>query len=163
MTGEEIRVVWQSANAEVERDALVFWRKRGLLAAGVDAAGRLKQLCLVTYDNGKIVGAVTAQIREIDFLHAKLAVIRVAAPPDRASGRLRFFPARMVLAAQRALEEWSLAHPEERVMGVGGIVARGTYRKMHQAIWKPFGFVLVNYTQRGEQFRLAWFRHATVE
>src|SRR5258706_16411596 len=99
MNKEEIRVVWQSANAEVERDALVFWRKRGLLPQGVDAAERLKQLCVVTYENGQIVGAVTAQIREIDFLHVKLAVIRVAAPPDRTNARLRLFPARMVLAA----------------------------------------------------------------
>jgi hypothetical protein len=163
MSREDIRIVWQSGDAEVERDTLEFWRKSGLLPKGVDAGERLKQLCVVAYQNGELVGVVTVALTQINFLRARLAMIRVASPPDGSNARLRLIPARMVLAAQKVLEQWSLAHPEERVMGVGAVTAPGIYRRMNKAIWEPFGFVLVNYTPRGEQFRLAWFSHANVE
>src|SRR5258707_610104 len=141
MSRPDLRAVWRSADAATERDMLAFWRKWRLLPDEADAGQRLKELCVVACADGEIIGAVTATIRQIDFLRARFVVIRVAAPGARATGRLQIFPARMVLLAQKTLEQWSLAHPEEKVMGVAGLVAPKTYRMMDRPICVPVGLL----------------------
>jgi hypothetical protein len=162
----DLRPVWRCADASVERDVLVFWREHRLLPQRADAGRRLKDLCVVAYLGPRVVGSLSTPLARIEFLRARLAMIRLAAPAERRGASLatRLLPARLLLKGQRLLAEWSLANPSERVMGLGAIVPPGTYgRKMKQAVWQPFGLVLANHTPRGEQFRVAWFAHATVE
>jgi hypothetical protein len=166
MTTAEYRTVWRCADATVERDALAFWRALDLLPEGADPRRRLDALCVVAYRGRHLVGTLETPLRRIELVRSRLAMIRVIAPSERRGASLasRLLPARLVLKGQKLLEEWSLAHPEEKVMGLGAIVPPGTFgQKVKRAVWEPSGLVLANKSPGGQQLRVCWFPHARVE
>ena len=156
----QLRGIWRRADAAVERDVLACWSQ------GADLNRRLKNLCVVAYKGGKIVGTLETPLRRIEILRTRLAMIRLAGPTARHGASLgtRLLPARLVVAGQTILEDWSRAHPEEQVMGVGAIVPPGTYGpRMKRAVWEPTGLILANQSPQGVQLRVSWFAHGRVE
>jgi hypothetical protein len=161
MSKTVIKSAWRLRDEVMERDLRAFWRETGLLPDTADAAQRARDLCVVAYDGECFVGEVEARIRRLQFVRARIAMLKVAVVREHRAGHLA---SEMVIEAQRLLERWSLEHPEEKVMGIGGVVqTRALGDKLREPIFKPFGLVLVGYTARGEQIRLAWFPHARVE
>jgi hypothetical protein len=161
----QYRIVWRNPDALIERDTLAFWREQDLLPDSADAAQRLKDLCVVAYEGPRIVGTVETPLQRLEFVRARLAMVRLAAPPERNPHHpgIRIMPARLVTIAKGVLEAWSREHPEEQVAGLGAIVRPGTFgTKMRDPVWRATGLTLVNHTTRGDQVRLVWFGHATV-
>jgi hypothetical protein len=160
MTGVALKNVWRSADAVVERDVLAYLRCQELLPEAADAALRLKELCIVAYDGPLVVGAITATLRRVEFLRARIALLRVSVGSGYRGAQLAL---NMLGEAQRVLDRWSVEHPEEKLMGVGTVSeTKDIGSKLHEAVHQPFGLTLVSYTERGSQFRVAWFRHATI-
>jgi hypothetical protein len=156
-----LKTVWPAPDATVERDVLEFWEHEKLLPANADRAARVKELCVVAYDGPIVVGSVEAHLNYVDFLCARMATFRVAVA---VSHRRSHVATTITLEAQKVLEGWSLAHPEEKLMGIGGNTqARNLSDKLREAVLQPTGFALVNYNEKGEQYRLVWFKHANID
>ena len=154
----ELKVCWNLADATIQRDALKFWREQNLLPDIADAAKRLRQICVVAYDGTRIVGTVEARLTRLEIVRARFAMMTLAVAPER---RLENLPGELIQRAQRVLEQWSLEHPNERLMGVGTIVRiRDIDERARLPVWEPTNLTLVGYTVRGAQIRLAWFKHA---
>ena len=115
--GFDVRPAWRRDDPEIAADAIGFWSRLGLLPKDVAPGQRAQELVAAAYKDGRLVAVSTAHIETIDFLGARMAVIRGATDPD-----YRRSHAQLALAApsRRALEEWALANPDERC--AGGIV-----------------------------------------
>jgi hypothetical protein len=62
------------------------------------------------------------------------------------------------------IETWSAQHPEEKVMGIGGVIqTKHSDPQILDAVWTRTRMMIVSHTQKGEQVRLAWFRNAKVD
>lgn len=154
------RPAWRIADPVIERDAEAFWRRESLLAADMPLQERLSELCMAGYDAGTLIAVSTARIQYVAFLGCKLALFRCAVASDKRRSRL----ATVITAHSRELlEQWSLAHPEEAVMGMLSVTQtdafntepqRGFLRSTH------LGFV--GWTAAGHPIRAAWFEHGRV-
>lgn len=153
------RAAWRQNDPVLERDAMAFWKQLNLLPSDASAEDRLKELCAVAYSGETVVGVSTASIHHLSFLRSKLAMYRCAVSPDARSGQVA---TRITLFSRNVLEQWSLAHPEEKLMGLGAVVqSRLLVENQSEAIWPDTKFVFVGYTPAGYQMRVLWFAHAT--
>ena len=160
MNDPELKPCWQLRDAAIERDVLAFWREGRLLPSVADAAARLKDICLVAYDGARAVGVVEARLRYLEFIRSRIAMVKLVVSPAHRQEELA---TDMIGVARQILEQWSVDHPEEKLMGIGCIVqSKDLGQKVHQAVWPRSSLALINYTPRGEQMRLSWFKHATV-
>jgi hypothetical protein len=159
----EVRPVWRQKDPVAERDAAAFWNKLGILPPGTRVEDRLKELCLVGYDSGELIGVMTAEIRHIKTLNCKMAMVRTAVLPD---ARGHHIGAALAIQSSPVLEKWSRENPAEEVMGAGAVLqiridpARHPERKTSPM--GPFGSIFAGYTAEGHQFWIKWFDHATV-
>ncbi len=157
----EIRPAWQLCDPGIERDAELFWRSQQLLPATVDIGERLQELCITGYDGHTLVGLTTARVRYISFLGVKLAMVRVAVAQDRWRQHVG---ATLTEATRELLQEWSLKNPHEEVLGIGSVTQVRHFRSgARLPAFRPgsrMGFI--GWTANGEQFRAAWFDHATI-
>ena len=157
----ELRRAWRLADPAIERDAEIFWREERLLPDGADAGARLPELCLTAYHDGKLVALSTVRIRFLDFLGVKLAMLRLATGRNERRNHLSRW---VSYHSHQLLEEWSLAHPEEEVMGVGA-VSQGAHHLSPSpralAIGRTSGAVFIGWTANGDPMRVAWFAHGT--
>ena len=153
----ELKLAWRRSDPAIERDAELYWQREGMLRPGADVALRLAQLCSVAYVGDGLAGLTTVNIREIDFLHCKLAMFRCAVSR---SFRMQHIASRLTVFTRDILEAWSRDHPEEEVLGLGCVVqSRTLVEHRSQAMW-PDGLAFVGYTAQGHQMRVYWFRHA---
>lgn len=157
----EIRPAWQLHDAGIERDSELFWRSQRLLPLTADISERHRELCVAGYDEHSLVGLTTARIRYIGFLGVKLAMVRVAVSQDRWQQHVG---ATLTEATRDLLQEWSLNHPQEEVLGIGSVTQVKNFPPgARLPAFRPgsrMGFV--GWTANGEQFRVAWFEHATI-
>jgi hypothetical protein len=156
------RVVWRCADAATERDVLAFWREHKLLPVDADAAKRLRDICVVAWDVPRVVGVIEAEVRYLDAVRAKIAMIKLAVATDHRKTKLSSY---LSLFGCDAIEIWANDHPEEKVMGLGSIlqvVSSSPYLK-EAFLPRRSQFGVVSHTQRGEQVRLSWFKHATID
>jgi hypothetical protein len=159
--------VWRCADAETERDVLAFWRENNLLPANADPAKRLRDICVVAYDGGRVVGVIETEVKYNDLVRAKIAMIKLAVAP---SHRKTLVSAYLFVFGSDVIEYWANQNLEAKVMGLGSIaqvrpgVAQSSNPVLKEAVWGPRNhFVVINHSPDGAQFRLAWFRHATVD
>jgi hypothetical protein len=161
--------VWRCEDAETERDVLAFWRENQLLPANVDPAKRLRDLCVVAYDGGRVVGVIETEVKYNELVRAKLAMIKLAVAP---SHRKTLISAYLFVFGSDVIEHWANQNLEEKVMGLGSIAqvrggaarAESSNPYLKEAVWGPRNhFVVINHTPEGAQFRLAWFRHARID
>lgn len=155
-----LKTVWRSADAVTERDVLAFWREHNLLPADVDLAARLKDIAVVAYDGERVVGVSEGSLTYMERVRARVAMQKISVAADR---RRESIAQDLATQYRKTMEEWSKAHPEEKVMAVGSIVAT---RHLGDAGRRPVfrnGMALIGYTPQGEQIRIGWFSHAQVE
>ena len=153
---------WLKEDWKLEADAKAFWTKLGLISAE-ERERRVKELCAVGYLDGQVVVVSTVTVSPVPQVRAKLGMYRCAVDPDH---RRQDLAERISGYTRQVLEMWSVENPQEKVLGYGAIIqAPELMRKGLEPIWHDWGtdLVLAGYTQRGEQIRVGWFRHAKLE
>ena len=96
----------------------------------------------------------------IDFLRARFLVMRSMTAPEF---RRTHAQIALALPTMTMLEQWSKAHPEERVAGLIAFVEPGAWGEAARLPRGPyFGWTLVAYTHDGKQVRVVWFDHYRV-
>ena len=160
MTKPVMKTCWLLRDPAIERDVLAFWREEQFLPSVADAAMRLKDICVVAYDGARIIAVLEARLRVLQMVRSRIAMLRLAVSPAMRQSRLA---TEMIPVGQRVLEQWSVENPQEKLMGTGCIVqTKVADQKLRQPVWPQSSLMVINYTQKGEQMRLAWFKHATL-
>ena len=155
-----IQTAWRQNDPTLQADAKTFWERLNLLPHGASAEKRLQELCAVAYMGDAVAGVSTATIQHLRSLRLKLAMFRCAVSPD---ARSHHVATETALLSCGVLEQWSAAHPEDAVMGVGIVVqSRLLVESDRHAVWPNTKFSFVGYTPNGFQMRVYWFAHATV-
>ena len=157
----ELKPAWRLSDPAIERDAEIFWRREKLLRKAADVASRLGEICLAAYDGDELIGLSTSQIKFFDFLGVKLATLRLATARSARRNHLSLW---MGYQTRLVLEAWSLAHPEEEVMGMG-VVSQAAYEQTTAlrapAIRRGSGSHFIGWTANGDPMYVAWFAHGT--
>lgn len=118
---------------------------------------RAKELIAAAYHEGELVAVSTAKIERIDFLRARFAVIRGATDPAHRRGHAQLA---LAVPSRQALQEWAIAHPEEKLAGGFVFVNQsewGDFTKL--PVWPESELAVVGYSEDGHQLRAAWFDH----
>ena len=153
---------WLKDDWKVEADAKAFWEKLGLISAE-ERERRVKELCAAAYLGDTMVAVSTVTVSQVPQVRARLGMYRCAVDPEY---RRQDLAERISGYTRQVLEAWSVENPREKVLGYGAIIqAPELMRKGLEPIWHDWGtdLVLAGYTQRGEQIRVGWFRHARLE
>lgn len=151
----EFRDAWRRDDPGIEADAVDFWNRLNILPAGVRPEERAKELVAVAYKDGKIVGVQTAVLGRLEIVRARLGMLRSAVDPDYRRSRVSFA---LTLFARHLVERWSMAHPEERVAGLGAVIeSRDFAGREKEPFWPNTRFGVVGYTADGRQIRVSWF------
>jgi hypothetical protein len=151
----DLRPAWRRDDAVIEADAIAFWRRLAILPAGVVPEQRAKELAAAAYEDGRLVGVMTAVPTRIDFLRARLAMVRGAVDPEHRRSRAAFA---LLVYTRHLLERWSGDHPDERLAGVGAIVESADLAgREKEPFWPMSRMGLVGYTPEGRQIRVSWF------
>jgi GNAT superfamily N-acetyltransferase len=118
---------------------------------------RAKELIAAAYREGALVAVSTAKIERIDFLRARFAVIRGATDPAHRRGHAQLA---LAVPSRRALQDWAIAHPGEKLAGGFVVVNQGDWGDFTKyPVWPESELALVRYTEDGHQLRAAWFDH----
>jgi hypothetical protein len=151
----EFRPAWRLDDAEVEAGAIAFWQRMKILPAEVNPEERAKELICTAWKDGKVIGVQTAALGRLELVRARLAMVRSAVDPEHRRSRVSFA---MSLYARDLIERWSMAHPHERVAGLGAIIeSREFAGREKQPFWPNTKYGVVGYTPDGRQIRVSWF------
>ena len=122
--GFDVRIAWRRDDARLEADAIALWERTGILPGDVTPAQRAKELVAGAYQDGQLISLCTAVVEPIPFLRARFVVLRSMTDPDHRRSHAQFA---LALPVRKALEDWALAHPEEKAAGVIGFVEPGAW------------------------------------
>ena len=151
----DLRAAWRRGDAELERDAVEFWAQLGILPAGVTPEERASELVAAAYRDGRLVGVTTASLNRYEPLRARFAFQRCAVVPELRRSQVGSALTRFSFAL---IEQWSAAHPEEKVLGYAGIIESPDLAEYQRLpVWGD-GFSLVGYLADGRQVRVALVR-----
>jgi hypothetical protein len=156
--GIDLRLGWKRGDPALTADVKTFWGRFNLLPPRADPDQRAKEVVLAGYAGERVVAVSTAAIEEIAFLRCKMAVYRCAIAPDFRGQMMS-----MLITAHslKALEAWSLAHPDEGVMGMLAVLENETYqKKTHPHRAPETRLSLVAFSPKGQKIVVAWFDHA---
>jgi hypothetical protein len=153
--GYDIRPAWRLDDARIEADATAFWRRLDILPPDVTPEVRAKELGAVAYKDGRIVGVTTAGIVRLEQVRARLAMLRGAVDPEH---RRSYLAQALALYTRELVERWSMAHPEEKVAGLGAIIeSPDLVARQKQPFWPMTRLGLIGFTADGRQIRVSWF------
>lgn len=160
-TGEfDLRPAWRLGDPKIERDAIEFWNRVKILPADVRPEDRAGELVSVAYAGDRIVGVATAHLANIKTLRGRFGGLRIAVDPEH---RRRGLGTALTVSARDLFEEWSLGHPEEKVLGMAAVVeSEGLAERLREPVW-PVRFNLAHFLPDGRQLRVAWFAHARLD
>jgi hypothetical protein len=152
-------VAWGRDDWKYAADAKAFWEKLGLISAE-ERERRVSELCIMAYAEGQVIGLSTVTFAMVPQVRQRFAMYRCAVAPEYRKHDMATF---LSTNTRTVMEAWSLDNPSEKVMGLGAIIQAAELRsKGLQPNWpdENLHLNLIGYTQRGEQVRIAWFRHA---
>jgi hypothetical protein len=153
--GYDLRPAWRLDDAQIEADAMEFWRRLGILPSDVRPEDRAKELGAVAYHDGRMVGVATAALGRLEQVRVRLAMLRGAVDPEHRRSHLA---QALALYTRVLVERWSMDHPEEKVAGLGAIVeSPDLIARQKQPFWPITRFGLVGFTPDGRQIRVSWF------
>ena len=162
MSEVQFAVAWGRDDWKYAADAKAFWEKLGLISPE-ERERRVSELCIMAYGEGQLVGLSTVTFAVLPQVRARFAMYRCAVSPDFRKHDLATL---LSSNTRTVMEAWSLDNPAEKVLGLGAIIQAAELRaKGLQPNWpdENLHLNLMGYTQRGEQIRIAWFRHARLE
>jgi GNAT superfamily N-acetyltransferase len=156
-----LKNVWRRNDPADEEAARGFWTQWNQIAPRLHHQ-RAAELGVMTYAGDRLIAVATAELAVLPGLRARFAVAQLGVDPAyrRQSVSRRTFGYLLTI-----LEEWSVAHPEEKVVGMAAVIEAHEYaEKQREPVWPDWGLNLglVGYTPRGQQIRVSWFRHARV-
>lgn len=153
---------WQRRDPRHAADAKVFWAAEQLVDPG-DMDARTNDLCSVAYADGKIVGLSTVHINVYPPLRSRFAFYRCAVATPYRRRDLAVMLTRHTIIT---MEGWAHEHAYGQVQGVATLLqARELDEKARNPVWAEYygNLNLAGFTERGDQVRVAWFRHARLE
>lgn len=147
------RSVWQQKDAAVERDAIAAWKAAGVAASTEDLSARLKQICIVGYEDRELVGLSTIFIRYSQVVRENMVFVRVfVAKGHREKG----LAVDLTYATHDAMSAYSLDNAQLRIGGTLGVVAtRGHFDR--PVVGSQM--VLIGYTPDNDPLLVRWFDH----
>ncbi len=119
MSDTVFKPAWRKNNPALEADAIAFWRKSKFLPKGVAAEERAKELCGLVYRDGEVIAVSTITIQKMPRFRCRIAMYRCAASP---SFRRSPYSLQVTNESRALMEQWSLEHPEEGVMGLAAAI-----------------------------------------
>ena len=119
MSDTVFKPAWRKNNPALEADAIAFWRKSKFLPKGVAAEERAKELCGLVYRDGEVIAVSTITIQKMPRFRCRIAMYRCAASP---SFRRSPYSLQVTNKSRALMEQWSLEHPEEGVMGLAAAI-----------------------------------------
>lgn len=155
------RPAWRRADPDIERDAEAFWRQESLLTTETPLAQRLSELCMAAYDEyDTLIAVSTARILHVAVLGCKLAMFRCAVADSKRRSRL----ATIITGHSRELlEQWSLANPDEAVMGMMTITQTNAFdSRLQRGMFRGSHLGFIGWNTDGHPMRVAWFEHARI-
>lgn len=157
----DLRPAWRLGDATIERDAIAFWTRVQILPSGVQPEDRVGELVAVAYHKRTIVGVATAQLAPIKTLKGRFAVYRCAVDPDH---RRQGLASALTVYARDLIEDWSLRHPEEKLLGLAAAVETPDLTiRLREPVWPETRLNLAHFLPDGRQLRVAWFAHARLD
>jgi GNAT superfamily N-acetyltransferase len=155
------KTAWRQNDPQTMEEAKAFWAQTGLVAEGYRAR-RAEELGVLAYDGDRLVCVATAELALLPGLRARFAVAQLVVDPEfrRQSVSRRTFGRLLTV-----IEAWSAEHPEEKLVGMAAVIEAKEYaEKQREPVWPDWGLNLglVGYTQKNQQIRVSWFRHARV-
>lgn len=155
--GFDIRAAWRRDDPQIEADAIAMWTQLGILPSDVKPEDRAKQIVAAAYCGDRLAALATAVVEQIDWLGARMLVLRGMTAPEF---RRSHAQVALSLPVKEILETWAAAHPGERIGGVIGYVERGLWGDLSRMpVTPPWPLTLIAYTHDGQQVRAAWFDH----
>jgi hypothetical protein len=156
----DFRPAWRRNDPQLMTDAKEFWRDLKMLSPP-EIERRAAELIMVAYHLGKPVAVSTANLAMVEQLRCRCAMYRCAVALDHRRHHLSY---QISGLSREVLEQWSLEHPEEEICGMAANIEASQYRsgKQREPMWPEYGLHLdfVGYTAKGQQLRVAWFKHA---
>ena len=157
----DIRPAWRLDDPAIARDAIAFWKRVQILPPGVRPEDRVSELVAVAYRKSAVIGVATAQLTAIKTLHGRFAAYRCAVDPAH---RRQGLALALTLFSRDLIEQWSLDHPEEKVLGLAAVVENPDLAdRLREPVWPRLRLNLAHFLPDGRQLRVAWFAHARVE
>lgn len=160
--GFEFLPAWRRADPKIEQDAREFWRAMRLIAPP-EIERRIPELVAAAYVDERLVAVSTAEFNMLPQLRARFAMYRCLVSPEYRRHHLSY---RISGYSREVLEEWSLANPHEKIVGMAAIIQAREYKqKQREPMWPEYGLNLnlIGYNNVGSQVRVAWFKHGLVE
>lgn len=153
------RPAWGLDDPVIVRDAKELWLRLGVLRPqGVDQ--RVSELCAAAYVGNTMVGVSTAYLADLAILKSRFAFFRCAVSTEH---RRQWVSYRLAPYSRDVLEKWSLANPDEKIMGMAAVIEGGNYKeRQREPVWPRSTLNVVGYNELGDQIRVAWFKHARV-
>jgi hypothetical protein len=155
----DFRLAWRKNDSALEAAATEFWTRLKLLPRNVTPQQRAKELCTMALRDGQVICLTTATVEAMKQFRCRMAVYRIATQP---AVRRRDVTAELAEYTLAQMEEWSLQHPEEGIMGLAAIIQARQFVTQRPSVFWPGQMTFMGYTETGHQIRVAWFKHATV-
>ncbi|MGV8995924.1 MAG: hypothetical protein ACOH12_03140 [Parvibaculaceae bacterium] len=148
---------WRKGDPKLEADALAFWQSQNVKLETPDGAERLKMLAMLAYEDNKVIGLSTLNIRHSDQVRQKMAFIREIVAIDH---RRKHLGIDLAQKTREMIETYAFNHQDEQIAGMAAVL-QGVGIGKH-AISRGGQMILAGYTANNEQFRVAWFAHYQV-
>jgi hypothetical protein len=157
----DLRPAWRRDDAAIERDAIAFWNRLGILPNHARPEARAKELAAAAYQDSRLCGVATVNLARLEQLRGRFAFLRCAVDPEHR----RSYAARALTKFSRdLLEAWSAENPQERVLGLAVVVQSAQLtRRQRCPVWVNTQLNLVGHTDKGDQIRVSWFAHAVLD
>ncbi len=159
--GIVFRSLWGLDDPKARQDAKNFWLREGVTPEFIDL--RINELCAIAYDGDDPVAVATAQIAYAASLRNKFFRYRCMVASHF---RQRDMAWRISSYAFKQLQDWSLQHPEEKILGLMLYIETDKFAvPQREPVREHLGMTLnfVGYSPKGQQVRIVWFDHAKLE
>src|SRR5262245_39993742 len=155
---------WRLNDARIAEDAKAFWQRLRVLPTSVSADQRAMELCAAAYIRHELVGVSTISLEYHPGLRCRLGIFRCLVSPDHTQRRI---PKRLTDYSRGLLESWSKQNPREEVLGMAFSLKSQKFDLLRKRpVWRGANnayYWLIGYAPNGNQIRLTWFAHATVD
>ena len=156
--GVDLRLGWRRNDPSIMADAKAFWELHEMIPTDVSLDERASEILLAAYAGDRLVAVSTATIENIPALRCRMAAYRCAVAPDFRGKNMSVLISAHSL---KALEAWSLANPDEGVMGMLAVMENENYqKKTHPHRAPATRLSLAFFSAKGQKIVVGWFDHA---
>ena len=118
--GFTIKTGWKLHDETIRSDALALWERLRLLPPKANPQRRADEIVVAAYMGDEMAAVGTAYMSEVKLVRQRCALWRVAVAPEFRRHHLMFA---LGGYARMVLEDWSRAHPEEKIAGMASITS----------------------------------------